>query len=349
MPLAIDACQQDLMNTAKALLSADSPSGFSMAAVEVAETMAKALGYETSRSNKGGLCIKVPGREAGKRIGLCAHVDTLGLMCRAVTDKGELKFTRIGGPILPTLDGEYCKVYTRNGRVYTGTILSLSPAAHVFDDVLSRARDEKNMAVRLDERVHSAEDVQKLGIAVGDYICIDPKTVVTDSGFLKSRFIDDKGSAACLLTLLKLMSQAGVKPRYDTEIYLTVFEEVGHGGGDIPADLDELLAVDMGCVGDELTCTEYQVSICAKDSEGPYSYEMVTNLVALAKAGGVDYAVDVYPHYGSDVGVSWRAGSKARAALIGPGVHASHGMERTHFDGMKNTIRLLALYLECNQ
>ena len=203
------------------------------------------------------------------------------------------------------------------------------------------------MAVRIDEKGRSAADVAALGIEVGNYVCLDPKTTVTPSGFLKSRFIDDKGSAACLRTLLKLMKDAGTRPRYDTEIHFTVYEEVGHGGATIPAGLDELLAVDMGCVGSDLTCTEYQVSLCAKDSAGPYDYEMVCRLVELAKKNGVDYAVDVYPHYSSDVAVAWKAGGDMKAALIGPGVHASHGMERTHFDGMRETIKLIALYLEC--
>ena len=342
-----NGCKDFLMETAKALLTTDSPSGFTRRAVEVAEGIARELGYAVRRTNKGGLVIEVPGRERGKKVGLCAHIDTLGLMCRSIGPKGELMVTKIGGPLMPTLDGEYCKIYTRNGRVYTGTILSLSPASHVFDDAATRPRDEGNMYVRLDELVKTADDVRALGIEVGDYICFDPKTTVTESGFLKSRFIDDKGSAACLLTLLKLMADAGVRPRYDADIHLTVYEEVGHGGATIPWDLSELLAVDMGCVGLDLTCTEEQVSICAKDSSGPYDYDMVSRLVALAKEGGVDYAVDVYPHYSSDVSVAWKAGSDAKAALIGPGVQASHGMERTHFHGMRETIRLIALYLEC--
>ena len=342
-----NGCKDFLMETAKALLTTDSPSGFTRRAVEVAEGIARELGYAVRRTNKGGLVIEVPGRERGKKVGLCAHIDTLGLMCRSIVPKGELMLTKIGGPLMPTLDGEYCKIYTRNGRVYTGTILSLSPASHVFDDAATRPRDEGNMYVRLDELVKTADDVRALGIEVGDYICFDPKTTVTESWFLKSRFIDDKGSAACLLTLLKLMADAGVRPRYDAEIHLTVYEEVGHGGATIPWDLSELLAVDMGCVGLDLTCTEEQVSICAKDSSGPYDYDMVSRLVALAKEGGVDYAVDVYPHNSSDVSVAWKAGSDAKAALIGPGVQASHGMERTHFHGMRETIRLIALYLEC--
>ena len=335
-----------LMSTATRLLTTDSPSGFTHAAAQVAVELAEGLGYATRRSNKGSVIIQVPGRKQEKKIGLCAHIDTLGLMVRAITADGQLSITKIGGPILPTLDGEYCKIYTRDGRVYTGTILSLSPAAHVFEDAKDRPRNEETMAVRIDEKVKNADDVRALGIEVGDYVCFDPKTTVTESGFLKSRFIDDKGSASCLLTLLHEMKETGVKPEYDTEIVFTVYEEVGHGGATFPA-YDELLAVDMGCVGKDLTCTEYQVSICAKDSAGPYDYELTSRLISLARENGVDYAVDVYPFYSSDVAVAWKSGNDVRAALIGPGVHASHGMERTHFDGMKATMELLALYLNC--
>ena len=343
--LNTNTCRDLLMDTARRLLTVDSPSGFTHRAVETAEAMAREHGYAARRTNKGNLIVDVPGREGGKEIGLCAHIDTLGLMVRSITADGMLKITKVGGPLLPTLDGEYCKIYTRGGAVYTGTILSLSPAVHVFDDAATRPREEKELAVRIDEKVRNKEDVEALGIAPGDFVCFDPKTVVTESGFLKSRFIDDKGSAACLLTLLALAAEQGLKPRYHTQVCLTVHEEVGHGGATLPA-VDELLAVDMGCVGDDLSCTEYQVSICAKDSNGPYDYDMVSRLVALAKEHGVDYAVDIYPHYGSDVAVAWKTGMDARGALIGPGVHASHGMERTHFDGMKATIDLVGLYLD---
>ena len=338
-------CRDRLMDAAKRLLAVDSPSGFTHNAVETAEHMARLAGYETRRTNKGNLIIDVPGREGEKEIGLCAHIDTLGLMVRSLTGDGMLKITKVGGPLLPTLDGEYCRIYTRGGKVYTGTILSLSPAVHVFEDAATRPREEKELAVRIDEKVKSREDVEALGIAPGDFVCFDPKTEVTDSGFLKSRFIDDKGSAACLLTLLDLAAEQGLRPRYHTQVCLTVHEEVGHGGATLPV-VDELLAVDMGCVGDDLSCTEYQVSICAKDSNGPYDYGMVSRLVELARDNGVDYAVDIYPRYGSDVAVAWKTGMDAKGALIGPGVHASHGMERTHFDGMKATIDLVGLYLD---
>ncbi len=339
--------EEKLLATAVQLLNIDRPSGFTHQAIDFVRQMAGDLGYYTKKTNKGGIVIHVPGREEGKKIGVCAHIDTLGLMCRSITKDGMLMVTPVGGPILPTLDGEYCHVFTRDGGIFTGTMLSLSPASHVHADASTRVRDAKNMALRLDELVTSDEDVKNLGISPGDYICIDPKAVVTPSGFLKSRFLDDKASVAALLTLLHILSTEDARPRYATQIHLTVYEEVGHGGATIPNDLDELLAVDMGCIGEDLTCKETQVSICAKDSAGPFDYEMVSRLIRLAKEGGIDYAVDIYPAYSSDVAVAWRAGSDARAALIGPGVHASHGMERTHKEGLFHTMSLIWAYLEC--
>lgn len=342
----VTAYRDTVMEYAKALLAQDSPSGFTARAVNAAEKLAHDLGHETFRSRKGNLTILVPGRDHSKKVGLCAHVDTLGLMVRSVTSDGRLLITPIGGPLLPTLDGEYCRIYTRKGQVYTGTILSLSPAAHVEDDAGTRPRDHKNMAVRIDEVVYSREDVAGLGIAPGDYVCYDPKTQVTPSGFIKSRFLDDKVSAACILTALKIMRDLGQKPRHDVEATFTVYEEVGHGGATFSPDLAELLAVDMGCIGEELTCTEEQVSICAKDSAGPFDFGLVSRLVELCQEHGISYAVDVYPHYSSDAAVAWKAGSDLPAALIGPGVHASHGMERTHWNGLRATLELLGLYLQ---
>ncbi len=335
-----------MLENAVQVLRCDSPSGFTRQALELTKNMAEDLGYRTKVSRRGCLAIEVPGREEGKTVACYAHMDTLGLVVRSIDEKGRLLLSPVGLPVLPTLDGEYCRIYTRGGEAYTGTILSLSPAYHVEDDSSTRPRDEHNMYIRLDMPVYSRADVTALGLRCGDTVCIDPKTQVTPSGFIKSRFLDDKASVAVLLTLLRAMKEHGTKPKYRTWFIFTVWEEVGTGGAWQPEDLDEFLIVDMGCVGDELACTEQQVSICAKDTEGPYDWDMTTRLVNLAEANGIDYAVDVYPHYSSDAEVAWRSGCDAPAALIGTGVHASHGMERTHADGMMNTMKLCALYLD---
>ena len=342
----ISKYRQPLFRNARELLEIDSPTGFTGRAAEYLLKRAGELGYPCAMNQKGCVLVTIPGRDPSKTVLVSGHVDTLGLMVRSVTEDGMLKFTLLGGPIVPTLDGEYCRIYTRSGQVYTGTILSLSPSVHVYPDSRTRKREPEEMAVRLDMQVRKKEDVQKLGIRAGDFICIDPKTQVTESGFLKSRFIDDKGGSACMLTLAEILSREGLRPAYNTILFFSVFEEVGHGAAWLPAEVSEVLAVDMGCIGDDLTCTEYDVSICAKDSSGPYDYEMVGRLIRLAEENHLSFAVDIYPQYGSDVSAALRGGNNIRGALIGPGVHASHGMERTHWEGLSNTLALLLAYLE---
>ncbi len=339
--------REDLFDYCRKILAADSPSGYTGNVIALLRQLVEGMGYSFETTVKGCGVVTVEGRSSEKTVMLSAHADTLGAMVRSITSDGELRFTTVGGPILPTLDGEYCKICTREGRIYTGTILSMSPAAHVFEDSRTRPRDADNMVVRIDEKVKNAEDVRALGIDTGDYIFIDPKTTVTPSGFLKSRFIDDKGSAACLMTILKIMKEEHLVPAYRTKFFFSVYEEVGHGASWIPEDVSEMIAVDMGCVGADLNCTEYDVSICAKDSGGPYDYELTSRLVRLAKENGISYAVDIYPFYGSDVGAARSAGHDIKGGLIGPGVHASHGMERTHAEGLENTIKLAMLYLGC--
>ncbi|MGL4821045.1 MAG: M42 family metallopeptidase [Bacilli bacterium] len=337
--------EQYLLQTAQTLLSIDSPSGFCDSVMAKVEEIVQALGYPMERNQKGNGIITIQGEEEGNVVGLAAHVDTLGLMVRSISPSGTLRMTKIGGPITPTLDGEYCTIYTRDGRTYTGTILSTSPAAHVHTDSGTVARDLDHMEVRIDEEVHSKEEVEKLGIRPGDYICYDPKTVVTSSGFLKSRFIDDKASVAILIALLKLWKETGFKPKHTVKMIISTYEEVGHGSSAIPTDIERFIAVDMGCIGLDLSCTEYDVSICAKDSSGPYDYNMTSRLIALAEANELPFAVDIYPQYSSDASAAQRGGNDIRAALIGPGVHASHGMERTHKKALVATAQLLHAYL----
>lgn len=334
-----------IFDIAKEILEFHSPTGFCFEIMDKIKNIAEGFGYSFETTNKGCGIITIKGKSDDKVIGLSAHVDTLGAMVRSITSDGKLKFTLLGGPIVPTLDSEYCKIRTREGKIYTGTFLSTSPAAHVFEDSSSKTREPKNMEVRIDENVKSKEDTQKLGICTGDFIFIEPKTTITESGFIKSRFIDDKGSVTCLMGLLELFNREKIIPNFTTKIFISNYEEVGHGSSYIPKDITEMIAVDMGCIGEDLSCSEYDVSICAKDSGGPYDYNMTTELVNLAKNNDLNYAVDTYPFYGSDVGAALKGGNDIRGALIGPGVHASHGMERTHYNALENTIKLLYLYL----
>jgi len=330
------------------LVNIPSPSGFTKQALGYVEKTATELGFACTSLRKGGLVIHVNGKNPVEErvIGLSAHVDTLGAMVRSVNSNGTLRMTSIGGFMMESVESTYCKVHTRSGKTYTGTILTKAPAVHTFDDARTMERKEKNMEVRLDEVVPKKEDVAALGIETGDFISFDPCFVACESGYIKSRHLDDKASVAVLLGLLKYMKDSGNYPECDVKIVITGYEEIGFGASFIPQEITEFVAVDMGAVGEDLAGEERKVSICAKDAAGTYDYELTGKLIAIAKERKLDYVVDVFPHYSSDVSAALKGGNNICGALIGPGVQASHNIERTHRLGLKNTVELLKGYLE---
>lgn len=333
-----------ILSFAKEILEIPSPSGFTHKVIDRVKEEAEKYDLKFEKTLKGNGIITIPG-ESDYTVGISVHVDTLGAMVRSIS-KDTLKFTAIGGPIWATVDGEYCLIHTRDGKEISGTFLSSSPAIHVYKDARNKERNPENMIIRIDEVVKSKEDIEKLGIEVGNFVSFDPKTTITESGFIKSRFLDDKINVASVFGLIDYFSKNKIIPKNTIKVIVSTYEEVGHGAAWIPSDISELIAVDMGCIGDDLTCTEYDVSICAKDSSGPYDYDMTSKFVELAKKEKLNFACDIYPYYGSDVSAALSGGNNIKGALIGPGVHASHGMERTHYQAIENTIKLLIEYLK---
>lgn len=329
-----------------ALLGIDSPSGFTEKAAQWTRQAFEALGYPVRLTQKGGVLVDLGGADAQDGLLLEAHADTLGAMVAEVKANGRLRVTSLGGMRAENGETENVRVYTREGKVYEGTLQLLNASVHVNGSYGDTKRSFDTTEVVLDENVATAEATRALGIQVGDVICFDPRTRVTSSGYLKSRFLDDKLSVGILLGLARYLRDRGVTPARRVWVHVTVYEEVGHGGaGPVPQGVTEAISVDMGCVGEGLQCTERQVSICAKDSGGPYDYRVVGKLIDAAKGQGADYAVDVYPHYGSDVEATLQAGHDVRHGLIGAGVYASHGYERSHVEGVLNTLKTLKGYL----
>ena len=311
------------------LLAIDSPTGFTKnAAIWVQRAFAD-LGYDARITNKGGVIADLGGPEGDDGLLLCAHADTLGGMVAGIKADGRLKLTGLGGMEPNNGECENVRLYTRDGRIYEGTLYLHNPSVHVNGDYHTARRTWDSVEVVLDEDVSSAADARALGIEVGDIVCFDPRTRRTASGYLKSRFLDDKLSVGILLAFAKYLKDNQIALPRRTWVHVTVYEEVGHGAcASVPDGISEAISVDMGCVGDGCQCTERQCSICAKDSHGPYNYDVVGKLIAAARRENADCAVDI------------------RHGLIGAGVFASHGYERSHIDGVYNTIKVLAGYLE---
>lgn len=324
------------------VIGIDSPTGYHYNVQKYLVDTIQAMGFEVRTLRKGGVIANLGGE--GNPLMMLAHVDTLGAFVHYIKGNGRLAISN--GTLNPNnIETENVRVITRSGAVYEGTIQLENASVHVNPDVNAERRFT-NLEVVLDEDVTSKEDVEKLGICAGDFLAVEPRFQVTEKGYIKSRFLDDKASSGVLLGIAKYVSEHPGCLKRNVQLFFTTFEEIGHGASaGIPEEIEDLLAVDMGCVGDHLACTEKQVSICAKDSSGAYHFEMTNELIEVAKEHGIDYAVDIYPSYGSDAGAALRSGKDVRYALIGQGVYASHGYERTHKDGMKQTFELALNYV----
>ncbi|ASB90242.1 M42 family metallopeptidase [Bacillus sonorensis] len=337
----------ETMQLIKELVSIPSPTGNTYQIIDYIHQLLKEQGIETKINHKGGLIATIPGRDESRHRLLTAHVDTLGAMVKEIKADGRLKIDVIGGFRYNSIEGEYCRIETSSGKSYTGTILMHQTSVHVYKDAGKAERSQNNMEVRIDEPVRSEKDTRALGIDVGDFISFDPRVEITPSGFIKSRHLDDKASVALLLQLIRQIKREGISLPYTTHFLISNNEEIGYGGNsNIPPETVEYLAVDMGAIGDGQSTDEYSVSICAKDSSGPYHYGFRKRLVELCEKHGIEYKLDIYPYYGSDASAAIKAGHDIIHGLIGPGIDASHAFERTHQTSLEHTAQLLYRYIQ---
>ena len=342
---AIDSAY--LLEFLTALLNTPSPTGYTRKALALTERhLAHFPALELSWTRKGALVARWPGTSASAPRALTAHVDTLGAMVKEIKSNGRLKLTKIGGFAWNTVEGEGCTVFTRRGEAVRGSLLLCQASAHVHSSEVGEAkREDSNMEVRLDITSSSSSETRAHGIEVGDFVAFDPRVELTN-GFVRSRHLDDKACVASLVAAVKSLHEAGLAPVQETYLHFSNYEEVGHGAAaGIPAQVTELISVDMAAVGEGQASDEFHATLCVKDSGGPYHHELSQRLRDLGDEYEIPYKVDIYPFYGSDGEAYWRAGGDVALALIGPGVDASHSYERTHTDALLATTRWILAYL----
>ena len=347
MPNLPEINTQFLLDFLTKLLNTPSPTGLAEPAIALTEQTLKAFpALKLSRTRKGALLATWAGeRDDGPRA-LTAHADTLGGMVKEIKSNGRLKLSQIGGYSWNTIEGEGCTVFTRFGRSLRGSILLTKASYHVFGtEVNELKRTADSLEIRLDARSFSEKETLDLGVGIGDFVAFDPRVEI-NAGFVRSRHLDDKACVATLVAAVKALAGAGLKPARTTTLLISNYEEVGHGAAaGIPADVEELLVVDMAAVGEGQSSDEFHASLCVKDSGGPYHHGLSDRLRILAEKHEIPYKVDIYPHYGSDGEAFWLAGGDVAVALIGPGVDASHSYERTHTEALVATTKWVMAYL----
>ena len=337
--------KQYLIHVFEKIINVPSPVGYYVELNPVLEEMVQELGLSVTRDHRSTTYISVPGKNPQKTIMVGAHADTLGMMIYKIEKNGKLRVRQLGGCNFNNLEGETVYVHTRDGRKYSGLFACQSHSVHTFEDARTLERNESTMVILLDEIISTKEEVQALGISNGDFVSIDPRMQLTENGYLKSRFIDDKGAIACVFSVLKYFKENNLQPTHNVIFAIPYNEEIGFGGTYIPEGVSEYLAIDIGLVGPDLEGNEHSVSICAKDNAAPYDYDLTNRLVECAKNTSTPYALDIFYRYGTDGNAAMRAGNNLRAAAFGMAVYCSHGMERTHLDGLTGTVNILLEYL----
>ena len=331
------------------LLNTPSPTGYHREAIPYIRKAFEALdmpGLSVTETRKGALLAKLAGQSSDAPVGLTAHTDTLGFMVKEIKASGRLKLTRIGGILWGSTESAGVTIRTHDDRRIRGSIHPTNTSTHVNRKIQTTERNEESMEIRLDERTDNASETSALGIGVGDFVFVDPRVEVTESGFIRSHFLDDKAGVAAIYGALLAIKEAGATPPQDVYMLITNYEEVGHGGSSgLPENLEELLAVDMGALGEGQAGDEFSVSICVKDGGGPYHFDMNNKLRRIATTFEIPHKVDIYVYYASDGTAYWRSGGDAKVGLVGPGVDASHAYERTHADSVRHTSHFLARYM----
>ncbi|WP_059102930.1 M42 family metallopeptidase [Shouchella shacheensis] len=330
----------------KELVERPSPSGFTTDIMNYVEDVLKQAGVTFDRSNKGAVIATLKGEDEAKQRMLTAHVDTLGAMVKEIKPSGRLRLDLIGGFAYHSIEGEYCVIHKADGGTVSGTIVMHQSSVHVYKNAKTAERNQQNMEVRVDANVNSVDETRALGIEVGDIVSFDPRFQQTESGYIKSRHLDDKASVALLLQLMKTIQEEGTVLPHTTHVLISNNEEIGYGGNsNIPPEVVEYLAVDMGAIGDGQQTDEFSASICVKDASGPYHYGLRQHFVNLCETNNIDYKLDIYPYYGSDASAAIKAGHDIVHGLIGPGIEGSHSMERTHTSSLAHTYRLIDAYV----
>ncbi len=329
------------------LLLIPSPTGYTNEISNYIKRELEEMNIDYKISNKGIIVATIQGKNPKKEITFSSHIDTLGAIVKEIKSNGRICISQIGGYMMNSIEGENCLIHTRSGNKYEATLQTIRPSIHIHaNEAKELPRDCKNYEVIIDEEVFTKEGVYNLGIEVGDIISFDTRTKITKSGFVKSRYLDDKASVAAILYTIKYMNLNNIQPNNTINFFFSNYEEVGHGSSAfIPQNTSEFIAVDMGCPGEGQNSTEYDVCICTKDSNGPYDYEFINKLVDMCKQNNINYKLDIYPNYGSDATAALKSGMDAKFALIGPGIFASHGYERTHIKSIVETIKLIIAYI----
>lgn len=330
-----------------AILNIPSPSGYTDEVVTYVANELNRLGIPLELTRRGAIRATIAGKVSSPDRAIVVHLDTIGAMVRALKDNGRCEVSPVGTWSARFAEGARCTVLGDETRI-RGTILPLKASGHAFnEEVDTQETSWDNVELRVDEFANDAAELAKLGIRIGDFLAIDPRPELSDSGFINSRHLDDKAGVAALLAAAKAIVEAELELPVDCHLLFTISEEIGYGASSVlHQDVAEMVAIDNATPAPGQNSKETGVTVAMKDQVGPFDYHLTHKLIDLCKTHEVRFQRDVFRFYRSDTASAIEAGNDIRTALLCFGVDASHGYERTHLHSLRSLAELLTLYVQ---
>jgi peptidase M42 family hydrolase len=338
-----------MIDTLLALLQTPSPAGRTDAVMQLIGDIFDDFGVPFTLTRRGALNADLAGKSATTDRAIVVHADTIGCMVRRLKDNGRLELVPVGTFSARFAAGARVRIFSDDPDEFiTGTVLPLKSSGHAFgDEIDTQPTDWEHVEVRVDRKVHSQEDLIRLGLNIGDFVALIASPELTADGFIVSRHLDGKAGIAVALALAKTISENKVVLPHRTTIMVTITEELGHGASHgLPPDVAELVSVDNAVCAPGQYSLEDGVTIPMADLHGPFDYHLTRKLCRLAEERGIPFTRDVFRYYRSDAAAAIEAGAGTRAALVGFGLDGSHGWERTHLGSLEATYCLLHTWLQ---
>jgi peptidase M42 family hydrolase len=336
-----------LANTLISLLNIPSPTGYTDQIVHFVGKELQQMKVRFNVTRRGAIRATLPGTQDKCDRAIAVHLDTLGAMVTQLKDNGRLGISSIGTWAARFAEGSRVTIFNDQSP-YRGSVLPLKASGHIFGDAAEQQPAGWDyIEIRVDDRCNTQADLVRAGFNIGDFVAFDAAPEITPNGFVNARHIDDKGGVAVLLSVIKEIAEKNIALPVDCHIFFTIAEEVGLGASAVLyCDVTEMIAIDHAPVGPGQNTSEFGVTIGMMDQAGPFDYHLTRKLIELCKSHEIEHTRDVFKFYRSDSASAIEAGNDTRTALIGFGVDASHGYERTHISSLFEVARLISLYMQ---
>lgn len=187
-----------------------------------------------------GSAIGIINPDAPYKVVIEAHADEIAWYVSYISDNGYIYLKRNGGSDTMIAPSMRANIYTSAGT--TVKAVFGWPAIHVRDKAKEEAPTLKN--IFLDCGCSSRDEVQKLGIRVGDIVIFEAECMILQDKWLVGRAVDNRIGGFMIAEVARLLKENGKKLGFGLYIVNAVQEEVGlHGAAMVASRIQPDVAI----------------------------------------------------------------------------------------------------------